>query len=473
MKKKIIIIIVIFVSLLIIAMFFLLQKDIKLTLNDKALYYNNINIKYNEPGYKACYGYKYIFKDKCKDITNSVKLSGIVDETNKGSYYLTYTVKYKDKEKKLTRRVVVADIEKPVITLVDYIGKICPSGEFKEPGYTAIDNIDGDLTSKVITSIKDSSIIYEVTDSSGNTGIVERKAVFIDDEAPNITLKGYQTEYLQLGTNYKESGYTAIDNCDLDLTNKVNIENNVNVNTSGLYKVTYTVVDNSNNKKVVTRDVKVYKKPESKVVMPSDKTIYLTFDDGPGAYTNRLLDILDYYDVKATFFIMYRSNYRSTIKRAHDSGHSIGLHTTNHVYKSVYASVGSFFNDINKLNNLVYDVTGEKSKLIRFPGGSGNTVSKFNPGIMTALSIEVQEAGYQYFDWNVSGADTSLKDSNAIANQVIKNLGNKKYYIVLQHDIKKASVEAVPLIIEYGLKNGYTFAPLNVNSPTIHSKINN
>lgn len=110
--------------------------------------------------------------------------------------------------------------------------------------------------------------------------------------------------------------------------------------------------------------------------------------------------------------------------------------------------------------------------LIRFPGGSSNTVSDFNPGIMTTLAKEVEVRGYKYFDWNVGSSDTATNNSATIANNVINRL-KKGSNIVLQHDTKYASVKAVSEIIEYGLANGYVFAALDITSPSAHHTIAN
>ena len=91
---------------------------------------------------------------------------------------------------------------------------------------------------------------------------------------------------------------------------------------------------------------------------------------------------------------------------------------------------------------------------------------------MTKLALEVEVRGYKYFDWNVGSSDTSTSDSNKIANNVIKSL-RKGSNIVLQHDTKYSSVKAVSKIIEYGLANGYIFAPLDITSPSAHHKIAN
>jgi len=113
--------------------------------------------------------------------------------------------------------------------------------------------------------------------------------------------------------------------------------------------------------------------------------------------------------------------------------------------------------------------------LLRFPGGSSNTVSKFNPGIMTELSKLVEAKGYKYFDWNVSSEDATGKifTPDEYALNVINGLGNRDTYIVLQHDTNVNSVRAVDKIIQYGLSNGYRFEVLTNMSPTIHHRINN
>ena len=91
---------------------------------------------------------------------------------------------------------------------------------------------------------------------------------------------------------------------------------------------------------------------------------------------------------------------------------------------------------------------------------------------MTRLSKELERRGYKYFDWNVSSSDTVKSNSDDIANTVIRRL-KKGNNVVLQHDTKYYSVKAVRKIIEYGLANGYTFAKLDVTSPTVHHGIVN
>ena len=130
-------------------------------------------------------------------------------------------------------------------------------------------------------------------------------------------------------------------------------------------------------------------------------------------------------------------------------------------------------NDFNNMNKVIYEQTGIYSKIFRFPGGSSNTISRFNKGIMTEIANKMNELGYYYFDWNVDSMDTSTTDSDKIFENVINGMALNEYSVVLMHDIKKANIESVEKIVSYGLENGYTFLPLDETSPIVHHSINN
>ena len=423
----------------------------------------SIGEQYIEKGADVCY----------RDIFNvclfksDIKIENNIDNTKIGNYEVKYTIDSTFFKKQIKRIIEVVDLECPVIEADKEIIKICPNEEV-DINYSAYDNYDKDITSKVKKSIVENKLILEVFDSSNNYSSLEIPIEYVDNEKPTITLTDGAI-YLLKGEKYKEPGYKAVDNCLGNITNKVKITNNIDINKSGTYTVTYTVSDDMGNVAKATRKVYVYE--NSPVVQSKDKVIYLTFDDGPSKYTFELLDILKKYDVKATFFVTSNGSDEA-IKRIYEDGHSIGLHTYSHNYKEVYKSASAYFADLAKINNRVKKLTGLESKLIRFPGGSSNTVSNFNPGIMSYLSKQVLVKGYQYFDWNVSSGDTETSDTNKIVNNVIKSL-KKGNNIVLQHDTNHASVKAVSKIIEYGKANGYTFKSLNINSPTAHHVISN
>ena len=147
-----------------------------------------------------------------------------------------------------------------------------------------------------------------------------------------------------------------------------------------------------------------------------EKIVYLTLDDGPSDNTQAVLDILDKYNAKATFFVTGEMpEYKDMIKAAYDKGHTIGMHTYSHDYAKVYASVDAYFQDLDQIGQMVQEEIGYVPCFIRFPGGSSNTVSKkYTAGIMSTLVQEVQNRGYQYYDWNGSSGDGSVRTTEEL-----------------------------------------------------------
>lgn len=211
-----------------------------------------------------------------------------------------------------------------------------------------------------------------------------------------------------------------------------------------------------------------------KPVSAKGKTVYLTFDDGPSQYTPEILDILDEYGVKATFFVV-NGKYNHVMKEIVDRGHQIGLHCYKHVYSDIYKSDEAYFNDLNKISDVVKKQTGVETKIIRFPGGGSNTISKkYSKGIMTRLTKSVTEKGYTYFDWNCSNGDADG------ANTVIKQVTNcskfpksEKNIVVLMHDNKKITMESLPAIIEYYQACGVNFGVLTESTEFTNHRVLN
>lgn len=296
-----------------------------------------------------------------------------------------------------------------------------------------------------------------------------RKVNVIDNISPEITLKGSDNIKLYESSDYEEPGFIAFDNYDGDITKNVIVQNDIKEEI-GDYKITYIVEDSSGNKTMVTRNVKILDKKKN------IGTIYLTFDDGPSKNTSKILDILKQEDIKATFFLVnFNSSYNPVVKRIYDEGHSIGIHSYTHNYKLIYSSVSAYFDDLNKMNDKIKTITGSDTKLLRFPGGSSNTISSFNKGIMTTLVKEVTNAGYHYFDWNVDSSDAwSARNSNDVYNNVINNL-KKGTNIVLMHDLSsnEKTVNVLEKIIKDAKEKGYIFANITMNTKEIHHGINN
>lgn len=431
---------------------------------------------YEEPGATAMFQGTLVNK---KPTQVEVTVSGDVDTGKLGTYTIRYSARHMGFVATQYRRVRVVDTQLPEITLVADPEKFTfPNETYQEEGFSATDNYDGDITDRVVRTETRETVTYTVKDSSGNTATVERQIVYDDPVPPELKLKGDKTVTVTAGHKYVEPGYTATDNCDGDLTGKVAVTGNVDIYKPGYYTLIYSVKDAYENLVSVSRTV--YVKPRSNesvapptVVVPNGKVIYLTFDDGPGPRTPELLDILKKYNVKATFFVV-NTKYINTIKRASEEGHAIAIHSATHVFREIYASEDAYFKDLYKMQDIIKNITGKETTLIRFPGGSSNTVSSFNPGIMTRLTRMVVDKGFQYFDWNVDSNDAGgATTAEQVFNNVVQGIGNKKTSIVLQHDIKGFSIEAVERIIIWGLENGYTFLPLDPTSPGSHHGINN
>jgi peptidoglycan/xylan/chitin deacetylase (PgdA/CDA1 family) len=207
-----------------------------------------------------------------------------------------------------------------------------------------------------------------------------------------------------------------------------------------------------------------------------EKAVYLTFDDGPSKNTQRVLDILDQYGAKATFFVVgHDPDHYGMIKKAYDDGNTIGLHSYTHDYAKVYSSEDAYFDDLGQIAQVVQDQIGYVPYLVRFPGGSSNTISgKYCAGIMGALAADVQARGYQYYDWNASSGDGAV----CTAEQVVESSCAYDDYpniILLCHDAatKGTTVEALPRIIEHYQALGYEFKAIDRSTMVPHHKVAN
>lgn len=204
-----------------------------------------------------------------------------------------------------------------------------------------------------------------------------------------------------------------------------------------------------------------------------EKVAYLTFDDGPSANTPKILDILKKEDIKATFFVIGNKDQKDLYKRIVDEGHALGNHTYGHEYNKIYKSPNDFFADVEKLNDLLEEATGQRTKLLRFPGGSNNTVSRHagGKGIMDVMTESAADNGYRYFDWNVDSADASAakQSKDVIVKSVLNGAGSSNQAVILMHDApaKTTTVDALPEIIEGLRAKGYTFASLDMDSPKV------
>ncbi len=179
--------------------------------------------------------------------------------------------------------------------------------------------------------------------------------------------------------------------------------------------------------------------------------VYLTFDDGPSIYTEEILDILDTYGVKATFFVVGKEDEASKerLKEIVERGHSLGMHSYSHKYAELYESRESFAEDFVKLRSYLEEVTGVTSSIYRFPGGSSNTVSEID---MHEFVDYLESWDVQFYDWNVASGDggSRLLSVDELVENSLDGIGERETTIILMHDsaAKPTTVEALPQIIE-------------------------
>ena len=204
--------------------------------------------------------------------------------------------------------------------------------------------------------------------------------------------------------------------------------------------------------------------------------VYLTFDDGPSVYTDEILDILREYDVKATFFVVGKEDdvSKAAYKRIVDEGHTLAIHSYSHKYGEIYNSLDDYAYDLERLESLLYEVTGTQCKYVRFPGGSSNKVSKVP---MSDIIKYIHAQDMEYFDWNISASDavnTALAPEAILAN-VTNGIDKYETDVILLHDTgnRKSTVDALPMIIEnIKAREGYELLPIDENTELVqHLKI--
>lgn len=204
--------------------------------------------------------------------------------------------------------------------------------------------------------------------------------------------------------------------------------------------------------------------------------VYLTFDDGPSVYTDEILDILREYDVKATFFVVGKEDdvSKAAYKRIVDEGHTLAIHSYSHKYGEIYNSLDDYAYDLERLESLLYEVTGTQCKYVRFPGGSSNKVSKVP---MSDIIKYIHAQDMEYFDWNISASDavnTALAPE-AILTNVTNGIDKYETDVILLHDTgnRKSTVDALPMIIEnIKAREGYELLPIDENTELVqHLKI--
>ena len=401
---------------------------------------------------------------------SQVEIQTDADLSKEGEYPITY--KFRGQEKKAI--VKVQDTTPPSLELqpytTDMAEEIKPElfvkevKDFSEVKVRFKEEPD-------FQEAKEYTVSIVAEDASGNQTVKETKLIRKKDETKPEIQGIEDVEILQGKILDLQKDVTVKD--DMDPNPSLSVDQTaVDFNTPGTYEAVYKAKDRSGNVNEIKRKIVVKENKEF-----NQKIVYLTFDDGPSDNTEKIIDILDEYNAKATFFVTGNNRKKNDlITKAHKKGHAIGLHTYTHDYASVYSSLDAYFSDLQKISDMVESLTGEKSKLIRFPGGSSNTISAhYTKGIMTEITKKVQEQGYQYFDWNCDSTDAS--GNHVPVEKLVANAtsGKGKHINILMHDTdaKDTTVKALPKIIEHYRAQGYVFKALTVDSYAPHHHVNN
>lgn len=341
----------------------------------------------------------------------------------------------------------------------------CPNNQMEDENLVIV---DGRKVKNLKTKVSGDRISYLMSDSSGNIKRGVKKIIYKDHETPSLTINGSDIVNLYVGDHYEEAGYSALDDCDGEISYKVRMSGKIDTKKEGTYRLKYSISDSSKNKTELTRTVVVSEKPKKGM-------IYLTFDDGPRmGTTNIILDILKKEGVPATFFVT-NSGPDSLILREFRENHSVALHSSSHNYSYIYSSLNNYFSDLDSVHDRVYKITGYDSRLIRFPGGSSNTVSrKYSPGIMTELVKDVVKKGYKYYDWNINSGDAGeTTDPDVIVENVTSKLSKDRENVILMHDIKSYTRDALERIIEIAKERGYQFDKITTKTEMVTQRVNN
>jgi peptidoglycan/xylan/chitin deacetylase (PgdA/CDA1 family) len=170
--------------------------------------------------------------------------------------------------------------------------------------------------------------------------------------------------------------------------------------------------------------------------------VALTFDDGPGEYTHAILDLLERYHVKATFFMigMEVEKYADAVKREHDIGMEQGNHTWDHKTLT-HLTPPDIAKEITSTNDVIRSITGQNPTVFRPPGGGTNA------------TVQATSQGMPLILWNIDTVDWDTRDAQNTYNIVMNEVGDGD--IILMHEIYDSSYDAACMIIPDLLRRGY------------------
>ena len=286
-------------------------------------------------------------------------------------------------------------------------------------------------------------------------------------------LAGSDSMLWPCGLPFEEPGYLVLDADGDDVSDYVEITGEVCPWKVGDYVLSYRFRDVDGQEYEKSRTVKVVANPAPETVK-RENTIYLTFDDGPCQYTEQVLDALDKYGAKATFFVICNRDdpYFYLVSEILERGHSLGIHCSDHEYSRLYSSEKYFFEDIMEAQQLLYEETGSYATVTRFPGGSDtayNLLGRRTEGGFDTIKQRMNDMGLRFYDWNVKTEGSYVTGEDMIYS-FMTQVPAAEVPISLQHDTRLYSVKMVERFLSWGTANGYSFAAIDTSTPEVHAR---
>ncbi|WP_085522728.1 polysaccharide deacetylase family protein [Tuberibacillus sp. Marseille-P3662] len=218
-------------------------------------------------------------------------------------------------------------------------------------------------------------------------------------------------------------------------------------------------------KQEIKREQRQHQKAQNLLEADRDnKDIYLTFDDGPSSNTNQLLDVLDQYNAQATFFMLGPNiqSHPSVVKRIVKEDFGVGLHGITHDVHKIYNSKKAPLQEMTKDQQILHNITGSHSRLVRLPYGS-------IPYLTVGMRSLLDQNGFKIWDWNVDSKDWELKDQRFVHKTIhdIQNLKKKgEVPVVLMHD-SAATIRYLPQLLNYLEQHGYQTKKITNKMPPL------
>lgn len=194
------------------------------------------------------------------------------------------------------------------------------------------------------------------------------------------------------------------------------------------------------------------------------KIIYLTFDDGPAAFSDKIIALLEKYQFKATFFMIDGNikRYPEAVRLMTKSGETVGLHSVSHSQKKFYKSKETVLSELTQNRNTLRKVSGVNSFIMRTPYGSA-------PYMTPEYKKAVKENGYLMWDWNIDSKDWYYKDKryiNSVIDQIKQMRNHKGPLVILLHE-RKETLAHLPKLLDYLKKQGFEGKPIEYTTPPV------